>query len=172
MKAKIEGAPSFAHIHVDLAPGESLVAESDAMTSMAADLDMEAKFNGGFFSGLLKKFLGGESLFVNVFTNTIEQAVVMSNGETLEGELWQPKTAVSTQSGQASDISLGMDDLATLNLKEITKDTMEKVEKLVILGALQRFDYNKTKAAKALGISRRALIYKVQHYGLEAGAER
>ncbi len=60
MKAKIEGAPSFSHIHVDLAPGEHLVAESDAMTSMAADLDMGAKLNGGFFSGLLKKFLGGD----------------------------------------------------------------------------------------------------------------
>lgn len=73
MEAKIEGAPSFAHIHVDLAPGESLVAESDAMASMAADLDMEAKLNGGFFSGLAKKFLGGESLFINVFTNNASE---------------------------------------------------------------------------------------------------
>ena len=69
MQAKIDGAPAFAHIHVDLEPGESLVAESDAMASMTADLDMEAKLNGGFFPGLAKKFLGGESLFVNVFTN-------------------------------------------------------------------------------------------------------
>jgi len=69
MKASIEGAPAFAHVHVDLAPGESIIAESDAMTSMAADLDMKAQFNGGFFSGLAKKYLGGESLFVNIFTN-------------------------------------------------------------------------------------------------------
>ena len=69
MLSKIDGAPSFAHIHVDLEPGESLVAESDAMASMTADLDMEAKLNGGLFSGLAKKFLGGESLFINVFTN-------------------------------------------------------------------------------------------------------
>ncbi len=69
MQARIDGAPSFAHIHVDLEHGESLVAESDAMASMTADLDMEAKLNGGFFSALAKKFLGGESLFVNVFTN-------------------------------------------------------------------------------------------------------
>lgn len=69
MEAKIDGAPSFAHIHVDLAPGESIVAESDAMASMAADLDMDAKLNGSFFAALGKKFLGGESLFINVFTN-------------------------------------------------------------------------------------------------------
>ena len=69
MQSTIEGGPSFAHIHVDLEPGESVRAESDAMSSMSADLDMNARFNGGFFSGLLKKFLGGESLFVNDFTN-------------------------------------------------------------------------------------------------------
>ena len=69
MKTTVEGGPAFAHIHVDLEPGESIRAESDAMSSMAADLDMDAQFNGGFLSGLLKKFFGGESLFVNVFQN-------------------------------------------------------------------------------------------------------
>ena len=69
MQATIEGGPAFAFINVDLNPGETVVAESDAMSSMDADLDMDAKFNGGFFSGILKKFFGGESLFVNHFTN-------------------------------------------------------------------------------------------------------
>ena len=73
MKSTIEGGPSFAHIHVDLEPGESVRAESDAMSSMAADLDMNARFNGGFLSGLLKKFLGGESLFVNDFINNTSE---------------------------------------------------------------------------------------------------
>jgi len=72
MNTTIDGQPSFAHMHVDLAPGESIIAESDAMASMSADLDMTAKFNGGFFSGLCKKYLGGESLFVNVFTNNTD----------------------------------------------------------------------------------------------------
>ncbi|MGA7616154.1 MAG: AIM24 family protein, partial [Thermoanaerobaculia bacterium] len=65
MKAVVKGSPSFAHIEIELAPGESVIAESDAMSSMAADLDMTAKLNGGFFSALAKRFLGGESLFVN-----------------------------------------------------------------------------------------------------------
>lgn len=69
MKTTIEGAPSFAYLHADLNPGESIVAESDAMSSMAADLDLKASFNGGFFSGLAKKFFGGESLFINTYTN-------------------------------------------------------------------------------------------------------
>ncbi len=69
MNTTIEGGPSFAHLQVDLDPGESIIAESDAMASMSADLDMTAKFNGGFCSGLCKKFLGGESLFINEFKN-------------------------------------------------------------------------------------------------------
>lgn len=72
MNTIIEGRPAFAHMHVDLDPGESVIAESDAMSSMSADLDMTAKFNGGFFSGLCKKFLGGESLFVNEFKNNTD----------------------------------------------------------------------------------------------------
>lgn len=72
MQAIINGGPAFAYIQVDLEPGERVVAEADAMSSMAADLDMKAVFNGGFFSGLCKKFLGGESLFVNVFTNNTQ----------------------------------------------------------------------------------------------------
>ncbi len=70
MKTTIDGAPSFAYLHVDLDPGESIVAESDAMASMSADLGMKASLNGGFFSGLGKKFFAGESLFINTFTNT------------------------------------------------------------------------------------------------------
>jgi len=74
MKTEIKGAPSFAYIDVELAPGESITAESDAMSSMAADLDMKARFNGGFFSGIAKKFLGGESLFVNHFVNNTNES--------------------------------------------------------------------------------------------------
>ncbi len=72
MNTTIASRPSFAHMHVDLDPGESIIAEADAMASMSADLDLTAKFNGGFFSGLCKKFLGGESLFVNEFKNNTD----------------------------------------------------------------------------------------------------
>ena len=69
MQAEVNGGPAFAYIVVDLEPNESVIAEADAMSSMSAALDMKAEFNGGFFSGLMKSFLGGESLFVNRFTN-------------------------------------------------------------------------------------------------------
>ena len=69
MKIEIEGKPVFAYVKVTLEPGETIITESDAMSSMSAEMSLTAKFNGGFFVGLIKKFLGGESLFINHFTN-------------------------------------------------------------------------------------------------------
>jgi uncharacterized protein (TIGR00266 family) len=69
MKSEINGEPSFAHIHIDLEPGESIIAESDAMSSMAVEIDIQTKVNGNFISALLKKFLGDESFFINEYKN-------------------------------------------------------------------------------------------------------
>ena len=69
MQLKIEGKPAFAYIDVWLEPGETIVAESDAMATMDTRIDMVAKLNGGLIGGLLRKYLGGESLFINHFTN-------------------------------------------------------------------------------------------------------
>lgn len=69
MKVTIQGDPSFSHVHVDLESGETVTAESGAMQSMSAELDMKAVTNGGFFSALGKKWFGGESFIVNRFTN-------------------------------------------------------------------------------------------------------
>jgi uncharacterized protein (TIGR00266 family) len=87
MKISVEGKPAFAHVHLELEPGETMIAESDAMSSMAADLDMKAKMNGGFFSGLMKKFFGGESLFVNHFTNNTSEPKKLSLVQATPGDM-------------------------------------------------------------------------------------
>lgn len=69
MKATIKGGDAFAYVEIDLEKDQAVIAESDAMSSMAADLDMEAKFNGGFFAAILRRLLVGETLFVNRFSN-------------------------------------------------------------------------------------------------------
>ncbi|WP_417069037.1 TIGR00266 family protein [Niveibacterium terrae] len=74
MKAEICGSDAFAYIDVELAPGEGITAEPDAMSSMSADLDLKARFNGGFFTGLMRKWLGGESLFISHFSNNTNGA--------------------------------------------------------------------------------------------------
>lgn len=69
MKTEIRGSDAFAYVEVDLAPGETIVAEADAMSTMSADLDLKARFNGGFFVALMRKLLVGETLFINHFSN-------------------------------------------------------------------------------------------------------
>lgn len=89
MNFKLEGKPAFAHIHVDIEPGETFIAEADAMASMSADLDMQAKLNGGFFKGLVRKFLGGESLFINHFKNNGTKTMSITVTQPTPGDIMQ-----------------------------------------------------------------------------------
>jgi uncharacterized protein (TIGR00266 family) len=73
VKYDIRYKPAFSAIFVTLNPGESITAEAGAMTSMDAQISMKTEFSGGLISGLLKNFFGGESLFVNVFTNNTQR---------------------------------------------------------------------------------------------------
>jgi len=73
VKHEIRYKPAFATLFVTLQPGDSLTAEAGAMASMSAELSMETKFSGGLIPALLKKFFGGESLFVNVFKNETQR---------------------------------------------------------------------------------------------------
>ncbi|MBS7567045.1 TIGR00266 family protein [Mucilaginibacter sp. Bleaf8] len=87
MNITIEGKPVFAHVIVELEPGETIVAESDAMSSMSAALDMKARLNGGFFGGLAKKFLGKESLFINYFSNSTNQRLTLHLTQPTPGDI-------------------------------------------------------------------------------------
>ncbi len=73
MKYSVRYKPAFAAIFITLNSGESITAEAGAMTSMDGQLTIKTEFSGGFFPALLKKFLGGESLFVNTFSNQTQQ---------------------------------------------------------------------------------------------------
>lgn len=87
MKCEIKGSQAFSYLEIELAPGETIITESDAMSSMDAGMDLTAKFNGGFFKGLLRKYIGGESLFINHFTNNTQRACRMTVVQGTPGEL-------------------------------------------------------------------------------------
>lgn len=72
MKYEIRYKPAFGSIFIELKPGESVTAEAGAMASMDGQIAMTTQFSGGLFSALLKTFLGGETLFVNTFSNPTE----------------------------------------------------------------------------------------------------
>ena len=69
MKYDVRYKPTFATVFVTLQPGEKLIAEAGAMASMDGNITIETQFSGGFVPALLKAFLGGESMFINTFSN-------------------------------------------------------------------------------------------------------
>jgi uncharacterized protein (TIGR00266 family) len=72
---EIRYKPAFTTIFIDLQPGEKITAEAGAMASMDGQINMATTFFGGFFPALMKAFLGGESLFVNTFSNTTSRSL-------------------------------------------------------------------------------------------------
>ena len=78
MDVEIRNRPSFANLLVHLEPGDRIVAEADAMASMTSSVEMTARMQGGLLRALLRRFLGGESMFVNHFTATAPGHVVLT----------------------------------------------------------------------------------------------
>lgn len=63
MKYEILYPGAYPVVQCELQRNEMMRAESDAMISMSATLDIEGEMTGGLFSGLARKFLTGESFF-------------------------------------------------------------------------------------------------------------
>lgn len=68
MDYQINGNPDQGDLTVQLNMGESILAEAGAMSRMNSHLQVEAKMIGGMTSALMRKFAGGESLFLSRYT--------------------------------------------------------------------------------------------------------
>ena len=78
MEAEIRNRPSFANVLVKLNPDDRLIAEADAMASMSGSVQMKTRWNGGFVPAVLRRMLGGESLFVNEFSSDEPAELVLT----------------------------------------------------------------------------------------------
>lgn len=87
MEYEIRYKPAFAAIFLTLNPGDRITAEAGAMTSMDGRLTVKTEFSGGFIPGLLKKFFGGESLFVNTFRNQTQQPLTLVLTQSTIGDI-------------------------------------------------------------------------------------
>ncbi len=67
MQIDIQHRPSYSLAIVQLAPNERIRAESGAMVSMSASVNIETKAEGGIFKSLSRAVLGGESFFQNFY---------------------------------------------------------------------------------------------------------
>jgi uncharacterized protein (TIGR00266 family) len=87
VKYEIRYKPAFACLFVTLEPGEQVTAEAGAMVSMDAGIKMKAEFSGGLGQALLRRFFGGESLFVNVFRNTSDRPQTVVLTQSIVGDI-------------------------------------------------------------------------------------
>ena len=67
MKHEILYKPSYSLAVLSMERGDEIVAESGAMVSMSSGISIETAARGGLLGGLTRKFLGGESFFMNTF---------------------------------------------------------------------------------------------------------
>ncbi|MCA8956844.1 MAG: TIGR00266 family protein [Planctomycetes bacterium] len=68
MEFQILGNPDYGELTLGLAPGETITAESGAMSRMSRHMELRSRIMGGLLSGLGRKLFGGESLFVGEYT--------------------------------------------------------------------------------------------------------
>jgi len=72
MEHKIDYGPAFSLLSVRIGQGDKVSAESGAMVSMDATVNIETKMQGGLGGALKRSLLGGESFFMNHFTGSGE----------------------------------------------------------------------------------------------------
>lgn len=87
MQVEIHGKPVFSYLKILLSPGEKIYSESGAMVSMSREVDLQARVPGGFFNGLIRKFLGKESFFINEFRNPTKSQASLVLTQTTPGEV-------------------------------------------------------------------------------------
>ena len=67
MEWEVDKRPAYSILKVALEAGESVTAEPGAMVLMYGDVEVETSTYGGVVKGLMRKILGGESMFLNTF---------------------------------------------------------------------------------------------------------
>ena len=97
---------------------------------------------------------------VRELKNLIEQAMVKVKGNRLEPEHF-PERIRGMGQGSGAMVAQGQ------TVDTIPGGTLDQVERNMIIDALKRADGNRTKAAKLLGITRYALLRRIQKFEIE-----
>ena len=91
---------------------------------------------------------------VRELENVVERAMVLTDGTQLAVEQLPTLSAPASRADAASPLDLSV------------KRRTEELERALIKEALERTRGNRTRAAKLLDLSHRALLYKIRDYGL------
>ena len=90
---------------------------------------------------------------VRELRNAMERAALLSLGELIMPEHLPAKLRLAAETAPAAEA--------------VDAEQLGEIERQAIVQALRKHSFNRTETAKALGISRRALIYKLQRFRQE-----
>ncbi|UQZ88973.1 hypothetical protein C4J81_07095 [Deltaproteobacteria bacterium Smac51] len=133
----------------------------------------EKKFSPGALRVLMEQRWVGN---VRALRNAVEQVAVMSEGEVITPDDFPfgPRAAEAVQAAPVAGQSVSCGDgfavsipETAVDLKAALKEVTEATERVIIDRVLKDHKGNRTHAAEALGLSRRALITKIQAYNLD-----
>ena len=129
---------------------------------LASKFIMEFTKGNARFSAAVTECLERYSWPGNVreLRNAMERAALLSRGEMIMPEHLPARVSAVAQNPSAAE--------------PMDARRLEEIERQAVLQALKNNNFNRTETAKALGISRRALLYKVQRMrelGLEVDAQ-
>jgi uncharacterized protein (TIGR00266 family) len=68
MKFDISGNPSYGDLTIALAAGESFWSEGGAMSRMSSHVELKTRLVGGLLKSVIRRLVGGESLFISEYT--------------------------------------------------------------------------------------------------------
>jgi len=93
--------------------------------------------------------------------NFVKRIVILRDEEFVAQEIKSPVEEVMTEWPEPT----------TCGLKEVARRAARKAERQAIQETLRQTQWNRTQAAKLLGISYKALLYKMQECGLSPSKE-
>ena len=156
-KLMAEVAPSNATVLItgESGTGKELVAKSIHNRSQRRERAFVTLNCGALPDTLIESELFGyeTGAFTGAYTNKIGRLVLLTKSDTIEPkDLPDP---IREAEGRAAEITLRLDQ------------SLEEMEKAVIGWVLSQVTQNRTLAARIMGISLRALHYKIKRYGLD-----
>ena len=103
---------------------------------------------------------------VRQLQNVIKRLVILGSEDVIAHEM--------ASRGDAELNLLDLDAADSVSLKEITRQTVEKLERIVIARSLRQHNWSRRRASRSLQISYRALLYKIKKLDLPSkrGPER
>lgn len=104
---------------------------------------------------------------VRELENVIERAVVLCQGNSISVEELPTELVHYAELKNTSTSTTNMEDQSSLDDTVALMKYTERIEREMILRALEKFHWNKTKVAEHLGIKRTTLQYKIKKLGLE-----